>query len=73
MKHTSVLVLTLALGSTSAYAGNFVDLRSDLSDLSVANGGLINGANALNADKLYIETTSATYPPRILGDLGVTG
>jgi len=63
MKHTSVLVLTLALGSTSAYAGNFVDLRSDLSDLSVANGGLINGANALNADKLYIETTSATYLP----------
>jgi hypothetical protein len=62
MKISSALALTLALG-TNASAGSLVDLRSDLSDLSVANGGLINGANSLNADKLYIETTGATYLP----------
>lgn len=60
---TSVLAVSLALGAASAQAGSFVNLRSDLTDLSVANGGLINGTNSINGDVLYIETTSATYLP----------
>jgi hypothetical protein len=58
---TSVVAVLLALGATSSNAGNFVDLRTDLDPLSVANGGLVNGANNTSADKLYIETTGATY------------
>jgi len=65
MQHASVraIAVALALGASSAYAGSFVQLRTDLEELSVLNGGLINGANAPNADQLYIETTSATYLP----------
>lgn len=61
MKISNFLSVALVLGSTAAQAGNFVSLRTDLTDLSVANGGLINGSQSQNSDKLYIETTGATY------------
>src|SRR5262245_66156038 len=65
MQHTraGAVALALALGATSAYAGSFVELRSDLEDLSLANGGLLNGSPTAELDRFYIETTSATYLP----------
>ena len=63
MKLKSIAIATvLALSASSAYAGNFVNLTSGVGGvLSAANGGLVNGATNASADKLYIETTSATY------------
>jgi hypothetical protein len=55
------LAVLLAAVGTAAEAGNFVNLRTDLTDLSVANGGLILGATSQAGDKLYIETTGVTY------------
>lgn len=56
-------VSVLMVGSmSSAYAGNFVTLNSGVGgQLSIANGGLVNGANNNNADPLYLQTTAATY------------
>lgn len=54
------LSILLAAGATSASAGNFVTLRTDLPSLTPANGGLVNGINNTNADVLYIETTAST-------------
>lgn len=57
-----VLATILATAGTSAYAGNFVTLTSGSGgNLSVANGGLINGVSNNNSDPLYIKTISATY------------
>jgi len=62
MKIKSVLLATLlAAGATSAYAGDFVTLADNLTTLTGANGGLVNGANNSNTDKLYVETTSQTF------------
>ena len=62
MKLKSIVLATLLATASSAHAGNFVNLTSGVGgQLTVANGGLINGANNSNADPLYIETVSATY------------
>lgn len=57
------MVLASLLATTSsAYAGNFVELTNGVNNvLSTGNGGLVSGATNSAADKLYIETTSATY------------
>jgi hypothetical protein len=58
---TLALATVLTLGSASAYAGNFVTLTSGVGGtLTTANGGIVNGANALTGDKLYIENLSTT-------------
>jgi len=63
MKLKSIALATLlAVSASSAYAGNFVTLTSGVGgQLSAANGGLVNGTNNTATDRLYIETTSATY------------
>ena len=61
MKTIALGVAMLVAGS-SAYAGNFVTLTNgDGSNLSGANGGLVNGTNNPNSDKFYILTMDATY------------
>jgi hypothetical protein len=57
----SAIAVLLALGTTAAYAGNFVSLRTDLPNLTAANGGLVNGIQNPNFDQLYIETTATSY------------
>lgn len=63
MKLKSIALATLlAVSASSAFAGNFVTLTSGVGgQLNAGNGGLVNGANSTAGDKLYIETTSATY------------
>lgn len=56
-----VITALLAVSATSAYAGNFVTLTEGVAgELSVANGGLKNGANNTRADALYIENSEST-------------
>lgn len=63
MKLKSIALATmLALGASSAYAGAFNELTDGVAgQLSSPNGGLIVGANATAGDRLYLNTTSATY------------
>lgn len=64
MKLKIVMLATLmSFGVNAANAGQFVTLTDgNGTSLSLANGGLINGANSLNADKFYIENLStSTY------------
>jgi hypothetical protein len=57
----AVIASLLAFGASAANAGQFVSLTNgNGTNLSVANGGLINGANSLNADKFYIENLGTT-------------
>lgn len=60
---TLMLATLMAVGANAANAGQFVTLTSgNGTNLSVANGGLVSGANSLNADKFYIENlASSTY------------
>jgi hypothetical protein len=56
-----MLATLMALGVNAANAGQFVTLTSgNGTNLTLANGGLINGANSLNADKFYIENLAST-------------
>lgn len=63
MKLKSIALATLlAISASSAFAGNFVTLTSGVNgQLSTGNGGLITGANNVNSDKFYIQTTNSTY------------
>ena len=64
MKLKAILLASLlAVGVSSANAGQFVSLTAGVGgDLSLANGGLINGINNPNRDVFYIENlTSTTY------------
>lgn len=64
MKLKAILLASLlAIGASSANAGQFVSLTAGVGgDLSLANGGLINGINNPNRDVFYIENlTSTTY------------
>ncbi|WP_019881799.1 MULTISPECIES: PEP-CTERM sorting domain-containing protein [unclassified Methylophilus] len=57
----AMLATLMALGVNAANAGQFVTLTSgNGTNLTLANGGLINGANSLNADKFYIENLAST-------------
>ncbi|WP_029148529.1 PEP-CTERM sorting domain-containing protein [Methylophilus sp. 5] len=57
----AMLATLMALGVNAANAGQFVSLTSgNGTNLTLANGGLINGANSLNADKFYIENLAST-------------
>lgn len=60
MKAVALGVAMLVAGS-SAYAGDFVNLRDDLAKLSVANGGLVSGAQNSRADALYLDAASYTW------------
>lgn len=60
MKTIALGVAMLVAGS-SAYAGDFVNLRDDLASLSVANGGLVAGLNNSARDPLYLDATSYTW------------
>ena len=60
MKAVALGVAMLVAGS-SAYAGDFVNLRDDLAKLSVANGGLVSGAQNNRADALYLDAASYTW------------
>lgn len=52
----------LALSALSAQAGTFQNLTNgDGTNVSATLGGFVQGSNNQNADKLYIETVSATY------------
>jgi len=52
----------LAFAALSAQAGSFQTLTNgDGTNVSAALGGFVQGSNNQNADKLYIETVSATY------------
>ncbi|BEV08565.1 PEP-CTERM sorting domain-containing protein [Methylophilus sp. DW102] len=52
----------LAMTAMSAEAGNFQTLTNgNGTNVSAALGGFVQGSNNQNADKLYIETVSATY------------
>lgn len=62
-RRSVAIVFALLVTAPAAQAGNFVDLRTDLDPLSQVNGGLVAGANSQLSDKLYIESTSATYLP----------
>jgi hypothetical protein len=58
----ALLATAFFAGSTTSQAGTFVPLTDGVSGLlSTSNGGIITGATNSNADKLYIETTSASY------------
>jgi len=62
MKLQPLAVAAIFVAATSgALAGDFVTLRTDLSSLTAANGGLVTGAQSAGSDKFYIETTGATY------------
>lgn len=55
------LTAVLAASATSAYAGQFVTLTNgNGTDISVANGGLVNGATNPNSDKFYIENLASS-------------
>jgi hypothetical protein len=57
----AMLATLMTLGVNAANAGQFVTLTSgNGTNLTLANGGLINGANSLNADKFYIENLAST-------------
>lgn len=57
----AMLATLMALGVNAANAGQFVTLTNgNGTNLTLANGGLINGANSLNADKFYIENLAST-------------
>jgi len=57
----AVVATLMALSVNAVNAGQFVTLTSgNGTNLSLANGGLINGANSLNADKFYIENLAST-------------
>ncbi|MFQ6332989.1 PEP-CTERM sorting domain-containing protein [Methylophilus sp. 3sh_L] len=60
---TLMLATLMTFGVSAAHAGQFVTLTNgNGTNLTLANGGLINGANSLNADKFYIENLStSTY------------
>jgi PEP-CTERM motif len=58
---SSVLAIALVAGGMPVWAGNFVTLPTGPDPLSSANGGLLNGSTNQNADRFYIETTSASY------------
>ena len=60
MKIVALGVAMLVVGS-SAYAGDFVNLRDDLASLSVANGGLVSGAQNSRADALFLNATDYTW------------
>lgn len=59
----AMLATMMAFGINAANAGQFVSLTNgNGTNLTLGNGGLINGANSLNADKFYIENlASSTY------------
>lgn len=58
----ALLATAFFAGSTTSQAGIFVPLTNGVAgSLTTANGGIITGATNSNADKLYIETTSASY------------
>lgn len=61
MKLMSIALASMLVTATSAYAGDFVNLRDDLAALSVANGGLVSGAQNPNADALYLNATGYTW------------
>lgn len=60
---TLMLATLMAISANAANAGQFVKLTNgNGANLTLANGGLVNGANSLNADKFYIENlASSTY------------
>ena len=58
---TTGLLLAMLFTASSAYAGDFVNLRDDLSNLSVANGGLVSGVQNVSKDPLFLNATSYTW------------
>ncbi|MPS48354.1 PEP-CTERM sorting domain-containing protein [Methylobacillus sp.] len=61
MKLMSIALASMLVTATSAYAGDFVNLRDDLPQLSVANGGLVSGAQNPRADALYLNATNYSW------------
>ena len=58
----ALLATAFFADSTISQAGTFTHLTNGVSgSLTAANGGIVTGATNSNADRLYIETTSATY------------
>ncbi|ANE56598.1 hypothetical protein [Methylomonas sp. DH-1] len=74
----ALLATAFFAGSATSQAGTFVPLTSGLNgSLTTANGGIITGATNLNADKLYLDTLSATYlsgfdPTNLSGEVVAT-
>ncbi len=61
MNFKSLAIAAMLVSTSSAYAGDFVNLRDDLANLTAANGGLVVGANNPLRDKLYLDATSYTW------------
>ncbi|MGY1489836.1 PEP-CTERM sorting domain-containing protein [Methylobacillus pratensis] len=61
MSFRSMAIVAMLVSASSAYAGDFVNLRDDLANLSTANGGLIAGANNPFRDPLFLDATSYTW------------
>ncbi len=61
MNFKSMAIAAMLVSASSAYAGDFVNLRDDLATLSAANGGLVVGANNPLRDKLYLNATSYSW------------
>lgn len=55
------LVFAMLATASSAYAGDFVHLRDDLANLTVGNGGLVNGINNPRSDKFYLDATNINW------------
>lgn len=60
MKTIALGVAMLVAGS-SAYAGDFVNLRDDLASLNEGNGGLVAGASNPFADPTWLSVTGRTW------------
>lgn len=58
MKLTSIALAAALVSASTAYAGDFVNLRDDLSTLTKANGGLVEGRNNTRADAFFLDATS---------------
>lgn len=71
----ALLATAFIAGSTISQAGTFVPLTNGVAgSLTSGNGGIIAGTTNSNVDKLYIETTSASYlagfdPSNIVGEV----
>jgi len=56
-----VLATTLMVGASSTYAGSFINIDTSLTSLSSANGGLTEGGQNPNTDKLYLEALNINF------------
>ncbi|MFL9710305.1 PEP-CTERM sorting domain-containing protein [Methylobacillus sp. Pita1] len=61
MKLMSIALASVLVTATSAYAGDFVNLRDDLAALSATNGGLVVGIQNPARDPLFLDATSYTW------------